>query len=83
MDFHRNPLLSAWFGKNCLDLWGDRIHHSMHNSSCAPNNVVRDILGRLCRGLRNVGRPFDGSRLGSANGDRHRENNRKERFHST
>jgi hypothetical protein len=65
------------------DLWGERIDYSMHGSSCALDNAVPDILGCLRSALRHVGCRFDGPRLDSANGDGHRENDRKERFHGT
>jgi hypothetical protein len=69
--------------KDCLDLWGERIHYSMDGSSCALHNAVPDILGCLRSALRHVGCRVDGPRLNATNGDSDDDNDRKERLHGT
>jgi hypothetical protein len=69
--------------KNCRDLSGERIDHSVHGSSCAFHNAVPDILGCVRSALRHIGCRVDGSRLNAANREGGGENDRKERFHGT
>src|SRR5438128_9209094 len=50
-----------------VELSGERIDDSVHGSSCALHNAVRDILARLRSALRHVSCGVDGSRLNDAN----------------
>ena len=70
-------------GKNCIDLSGERIDHSVHRSSCTLHNAVSDILGCLRSALCHVGCRVDGASPDVTNGDGDGQNDRKEHSHST
>src|SRR5262249_14992513 len=76
-------LASLKSSKNRLELSEDRINYGVHGPSCALHNAVRHILSCIRGALRDVGCRVDWASLDSANREGRRENDRKERFHST
>ena len=52
----------------------ERVNESVHGSSGALHNAVRDVLRRNCSVFRDVFRPVDRSRLNAANANSEREN---------